>query len=352
MRADRLLSILLLLQVNTRLTARELAERLEVSERTILRDMEALSTAGVPVTAERGTGGGWHLLQEYRTDLTGMNAAEAQSLFLARSSRLLADLGMGRVADAALIKLIASLPAGARRDVEHTRERLHVDGAGWYKSDEAFPWLPMIQDAVWRERRVQMDYQRADGTAVSRLVDALGLVAKGSIWYLVGAVEGEMRSYRVSRVQQAQVLEERCVRPQGFSLAAFWEQSVVELKAGVPRYPARVRVAPELLTRLRRSQSPRIEREEEIDENGWTILSVMFETEGEACDFILRLGARIEVLEPPALRARVKQIAENIVALYIPLMFSARVDLAGDAEDRANDPLCSPLSASHDLTEN
>lgn len=343
MRADRLLSILLLLQVNTRLTARELADRLEVSERTILRDMEALSATGVPVTAERGAGGGWHLLQAYRTDLTGLNAAEAQTLFLTRSSRLLADLGMGRIADAALIKLMASLPAGSRRDVEHTRERLHVDGAGWFKLDEAFPWLPLIQEAVWRERRVQMDYQRADGTAVSRLVDALGLVAKGSVWYLVGAVEGEMRSYRVSRVRQAQVTEEPCARPEGFNLAAFWEQSVTEVKAGIPCYPVRVRVGSELLTRMRRTQSPRIEREEEVDENGRTILSVMFETEDEACDFILQLGSRIEVLEPPALRTRVRQIAESIVTLYTPLNFAARAeDFAGEAADRAIDLLCSP----------
>ncbi len=352
MRADRLLSILLLLQVNTRLTARQLAERLEVSERTVLRDMEALSAAGVPVTAERGAGGGWHLLQEYRTDLTGLNVAEARTLFLIRSSRLLTDLGMGQVADAALIKLMASLPAASQQDMKYTRERLHVDGAGWYKSDEAFPWLPVLQDAVWRERRVQMDYQRADGTAVSRRADALGLVAKGSIWYLVGAVEGEMRSYRVSRVQQAQVTEEPCVRPEGFSLATFWEQSVAELKASVPCYPARVRVAPELLTRLRRSQSPRIEREEEVGENGWTLLSVMFETEGEACDFILQLGGRIEVVEPPALRARVRQTAESIVTLYTPLNFAARAkDLAGEAEDRAVDPLCSPTENKQGTTK-
>ena len=321
MRADRLLSILLLLQVNTRLTARQLAQRMEVSERTVLRDMEALCAAGVPLAAERGAGGGWHLLQEYRTDLTGLNAAEARTLFLARSSRLLADLGMGRIAEAAFIKLMASLPAGSRRDVEHTRERLHVDGAGWFKSDEAFPWLPVLQDAVWRERRVQMDYQRADGTAVSRLVDALGLVAKGSVWYLVGAVDGSVRSYRVSRVQQAQVTEEQCVRPEGFSLVAYWEQSIVEVKAGIPCYPVRVRVGPELFTRLRRSQSPRIEREEERDENGWTILSAMFETEDEACDFVLQMGSRMEVLEPSDLRTRVRQIAESIVTLYTPLEF-------------------------------
>lgn len=318
MRADRLLSILLLLQVNKRLTARQLAQRLEVSERTVLRDMEALTAAGVPVTAARGNGGGWHLLQEYRTDLTGLNAAEVHTLFLARSSRLLADLGMGRVADAALIKLVASLPARSQRDVEHTRERLHVDGAGWYPSDEAFPWLSLLQEAVWAGRRVQTRYQRADGTEVERLVDALGLVAKGRVWYFVGAVEGEIRSYRVSRVQQACITEERCVRPEGFNLAAFWEQSVVELKASVPSYRVRVRIAPELLTRLRHSRTLSIEREENVDEAGWVTLTLLFEVENEACDRLLQLGSDVEVIEPSALRARVRTIAQSMVALYAP----------------------------------
>jgi len=322
MRADRLLSILLLLQVNTRLTARTLAERLEVSERTILRDMEALGAAGVPVTAERGTGGGWGLVQGYWSDLTGLNAAETQTLFLVRSSRLLADLGMGRAADAALIKLLASLPARSQRDVEYTRQRLHIDGAGWYQSGEAFPLLPALQEAVWQEQQVQIEYQKADGSIVERLVNPLGLVAKGSIWYLVAGAEGGLRSYRVSRVQAACMTNAPCVRPPGFDLAAFWEQSVAELKAGVPRYPATLRVAPDLLTRMRRSRTPCVEREEEPDETGWVTLSVVFEVESEACDFIMRLGPGIEVIEPAALRSRVRQLAESIVAVYVPKAMS------------------------------
>lgn len=316
MRADRLLSILLLLQVNTRLTARALAERLEVSERTILRDMEALGAAGVPVTAERGTGGGWGLVQGYRSDLTGLNAAETQTLFLVRSSRLLADLGTGQAADAALIKLLASLPVRSQRDVEYTRQRLHIDGAGWYQSGEAFPLLPTLQEAVWSERQVQMEYQRADGSTLERRVNPLGLVAKGSVWYLVAEADGSLRSYRVSRVRAACLSDVPCVRPPGFELAAFWEQSVAELKANVPRYPATLRVAPDLLARMRRSRTPRVEGESEPDAQGWATLSVMFEVEGEACDFILRQGASVEVLEPAALRARVQQIAESIVAVY------------------------------------
>src|SRR5579872_4220872 len=179
MRADRLLSILLLLQINRRLTARELAKRLEVSERTILRDMEALSTAGVPVTAERGIGGGWYLLEEYRTNLTGMSEAEIRTLFLMQPTRLLADLGWHQASEAALIKLLAALPSLSRRNAEDMRQRIHVDTASWHRPEEAFPYLQTLQDAIWQERKLHMLYQRSDDSTVERLVDPLGLVAKG-----------------------------------------------------------------------------------------------------------------------------------------------------------------------------
>src|ERR1039458_3833628 len=152
MRADRLLSILLLLQVHRRVTARDLAKRLEVSERTILRDMDALSGAGVPVVAERGAGGGWSLLEGYQTKLTGLSAAEIQSLFLARPPRLMADLGLKHEADAAMIKLQASLPAGARQHADFARQRILVDTRGWRDPAESVGGLPGLLGGVWRAR--------------------------------------------------------------------------------------------------------------------------------------------------------------------------------------------------------
>src|SRR5919199_466250 len=171
MRADRLLSIMLLLQIYKRLTARELARRLEVSERTIHRDMEALSTAGVPVTALRGAGGGWALVDGYRTNLTGLNASEVQTLFAGLPERLLADLGLGRDADAAHVKLLAALPPSARGDAEYARRRVHVDVAGWNGADERVPHLHTIQEAVWRGRRLFFDYASDCAGAAERLVD-------------------------------------------------------------------------------------------------------------------------------------------------------------------------------------
>lgn len=317
MRADRLLSILLLLQMHQRLTARALAKRLEVSERTIHRDMEALGVAGVPITAERGTGGGWRLLEGYRTNLTGLSGPEIQALLLAKPSRLLADLGLRQAADAALIKLLAALPAISRSTAEYARQRLHVDGAGWHESAEAVPYLLPIQEAIWQERRLRLTYQRGDGTTVERLADPLGLVAKGSIWYLVAVVAGEIRNYRVSRVQGVQATAEPFTRPPTFDLAAYWEQSTADFKANLPRYPATLRADPSIVPSMRHADRyAHVEHVGPPESDGWLTLSMLFEEEHNACEYVLRFGPLVEVIEPATLRELVIRSAESIVARY------------------------------------
>ncbi|HEV8190152.1 MAG TPA: YafY family protein [Ktedonobacterales bacterium] len=317
MRADRLLSILMLLQVHRKMTAFDLARRLEVCERTIHRDMEALGVAGVPVLAERGAGGGWRLLEGYRTNLTGLNEVEVQALFLTKPPRLLADLGLEKASDAALLKLLAALPALQRNGAEYVRQRIHVDVAGWRQSEETVPLLPALQEAVWQERKLRFTYRRGDGVAVERVVDPLGLVAKGSIWYLVAAVEGEPRSYRVSRVQAAEIVDEECARPLGFDLASFWGESTAQFSAHLPRYSATLRVEASVLPRLRTGGwYTRVEREEAPDADGWVQVVVQFEDEHGAREYALSFGPRLEVLEPLELREQVSRAAEGIVALY------------------------------------
>lgn len=317
MRADRLLSILLLLQTHQRMTAHELAKRLEVSERTIHRDMEALSAAGVPVVAERGTGGGWGLLGTYQTTLTGLTEAEAHALFLTQPARLLTDLGLHKASEAALIKLFASLPAMHRQNAEYVRQRIHIDGAGWHTSEEAVPLLPTLQDAIWQERKLHITYQRGNDTTVERLVNPLGLVAKGSVWYLVATVDEKTLTYRVSRIQHASITDEACVRPAHFELAAYWEQSSADFKANLPRYPAIVRVSPTILSYMRYvGRYVRIEHVEPPDADGWSRVSLCFEGEHNACEYVLGFGARMEVLEPESLRELVIREARNIVEFY------------------------------------
>ena len=313
MRADRLLSILLLLQVHRRVTARDLAKRLEVSERTILRDMEALSGSGVPVTAERGAGGGWSLLDNYQTKLTGLSAAEIQSLFVARQPRLMADLGLQHEAEAALIKLQASLPAGTREQADFARERILIDARGWRDSAESLSCLPVLLDAVWRGRRVRFLYSRVLGEATERAGDPLGLVAKGSVWYLVAIADGEPRTYRVSRISGAAILDQPVARPADFDLAAYWERSASEFREKLPRYYATFLASPPVM-RWVRYRGWRLEQE--TPEGDRVRLRMRFDVEEEAVQFALSFGGEVEVIEPHELRAKVLAGAAAIAARH------------------------------------
>jgi predicted DNA-binding transcriptional regulator YafY len=318
MRADRLLSIVLLLQTHGQLSSRTLAERLEVSERTIHRDMEALSVSGIPVVAERGSSGGWSLLGEYRTNLTGLNEAEIQSLFVMQPPKLLADLRLKKASEGALLKLLAALPAMYRQGAEQARRRIHIDTGGWSKTEETVPLLPVLQEAIWSERKLRFTYVRGPGCdEVEREVDPLGLVAKGSAWYLVAAVDGQTRSYRISRVSRAQVLEQPATIPAGFDLATFWEQSTTSFKSALPNYVAKFRVAPDAFLRLRfAGRFARVGDAVETDQDGWIRVSVGFDVEEIACEYALSFGSKLEVLEPRSLREKVIAAAQQVIDFY------------------------------------
>lgn len=318
MRADRLLSLLLTLQTEGKVKARELARRLEVSPRTIYRDLDALTAAGVPVYAEPGPTGGVALLGGYETQLTGLNRAELQTLFFGKPPALLQDLGMSRVADAALLKVLASLPA-EQQGASRARQRLYIDTTGWATSRDAVPTLPLLYEAVG-ERRVTLRYARPDKNGgdktVTRTVDPLGLVARGSTWYLIAAVEEQLRTYRVSRIEHAEVTDEACVTPE-FDLAAYWEASKAAFREQLPRYPITVRADPRGLERIRSGRPVRAVTEAEApDEHGWVKLTLLFEVDWEACEFLLSLGPAAVVLEPPELRKRVGRLALETAQLY------------------------------------
>lgn len=317
MRADRLISILLLLQIHRRLTSHELAERLEVSERTIHRDMEALSIAGIPVFSERGTGGGWSLIDGYQSKLTGLSEAEVQALFLTRPAGLLADLGLDKASAAGLIKLQASLPLPHQRDATFAQERIHIDLTGWNNAKEAVPVLPTLLEAVWNERKLQITYNRGECETVERVLDPLGLVAKGSAWYLVARVEDSFRSYRVSRVQSATVLPVPCERPAAFDLAAYWQESAREFKEKFPRYAVTLRVHPDFVMHLYLvGRFSRVEKIEEPETDSWRQAIIVFQVEEMAVQGLLGLGANIEIVEPPELRAKIIEEAEKLLAFY------------------------------------
>jgi len=305
MRAARLVSLLLLLQTRGQLTAGELAGRLEVSVRTVHRDVESLAAAGVPVEAVRGPAGGYRLSGGYRTRLTGLTADEAEALFAAGMPGPAAELGLGGELAAARLKVLAALPAELQERATRAQRLFHLDTRGWFRAGDRVPHLPALANALWRGRRVRIRY-REGLRVVRRTLDPLGLVLKGGAWYLVAHRSAGMRVYRVSRVVSVRPLEQELVRPGGFDLAGFWDEWSRSFEQNRPRVEVAIRVSEDVRRLLPRDQ--RIGREGEV--------VVAFENLVEAQRELLRFGADLEVLAPPELRERVAATARAVAGLY------------------------------------
>ncbi|MFL5691335.1 MAG: helix-turn-helix transcriptional regulator [Ktedonobacteraceae bacterium] len=231
MRADRLLSILLLLQTRGRMTARELAEHMEVSERTIYRDIEALGMAGIPVYTERGPGGGCTLLDGYQTRLTGLTEAEIRALFLLNMAHPLADLGLDKALDDALLKLSAALPMAQRQEAEQVRQRIYLDTTTPQSSKPIAQHLQTLQAAIWQDRKLALSYHAGDGTLSEQLVEPYGLVSTPQAWYLVGAVNGEKQVFCVSHLHEVASTAEAFARPTCFDLSLYWTEYCQQTQA-------------------------------------------------------------------------------------------------------------------------
>src|SRR5512134_1360774 len=250
MRADRLLSLLMLLQSRGQMTAQELAAELEVSERTIYRDIMALSAAGVPVYAARGPGGGVRLIEEYRTTLTGLTPDETRALFMMSIPTPLLQLGMGETFKGALLKLSASLPDTRRAEEERTRQRIMLDSSWWFQSQQDVPCLQTIQQALFQDRRLKIKVRwEFFNTEFEQDAEPYGLVAKANIWYLVYGRGGNPHVSRVSQIVEAEMMSDCFDRSPDFQLESFWENWCREYESQPP-FRARVRVAPEALSSL------------------------------------------------------------------------------------------------------
>jgi predicted DNA-binding transcriptional regulator YafY len=319
MRASRLLSILILLQMRGRLSAEMLAREFEVSVRTIYRDIDQLSAAGVPVYAERGRAGGFALLDGYRTRLTGFTPGEANALLLAGAGGAAADLGIGAEAAAAQLKLLASLPEDSGASAQRVAARFHLDPMNWYSRAEAIESLPALASAVWREKRIRMRYESWKDL-VTREADPLGLVLKAGVWYLVAAVKAEPRTYRVSNIQELEVLEAPAKRPARFDLARFWKTWTHAFEARLMGERATVKLSP-AGRKLLRDVNPAAHEAVEAAHRpckpaGWVRADIPVEGVDYSALQLLRLGAEIEVLEPSTLRRAVARAAADVAALY------------------------------------
>jgi predicted DNA-binding transcriptional regulator YafY len=317
MRADRLLSILLLLQNKGKMTTKELAYELEVTERTIHRDMEALSIAGIPVIAERGKAGGWKLIDQYKTNLTGLKESEIMSLFISPSFQLLSDLGLSKDWYDARQKMVAAMPNSFQKDSLEVWNRIHVDTSSWKQPTEKINSFKILQQSIWDERKLQIKYERADGEVIGRIINPLGLVAKGSTWYLIASSEEKIRNYRASRLLSVTLLDENFSRPVDFHLEKYWSDSTQNFIKSLPKYAVSVEVSPSIQNRIKfTGRFVQIDKIGSSGENGWIPISFCFDTEQEAIDYILGFGDQIRIIHPDSLKEKVYQMAERIVHFY------------------------------------
>jgi predicted DNA-binding transcriptional regulator YafY len=319
MLASRLLSLLMLLQSRGRMSAPALARQLEVSVRTVYRDIDSLSAAGVPVYGDAGRNGGYQLRDGWRTQLTGLTAGEARALFIAGLPGPAKALGLGEAAASAHLKLMAALPGDWQADAERVGSRFHLDPVDWFRDAAPADHLRAVAQAVWSEQRLRMRYESWTEVA-EREIEPLGLVLKAGAWYVVGRRGRVARTYRLSNMHEVQVLAQRFKRPRAFDLAAYWEDATLRFEEGVYRDFATLRASAAGLKRLQ-GFSPVVAQAVQRtaaapDANGWVTVTVPIESIEHAAREMLRLGAEAEVLAPRELRERLRSAAQALLALY------------------------------------
>ena len=306
MRAGRLLSIMMMLQARRTMTAPALAEALEVSERTILRDIDQLSAAGVPLWSNRGRNGGFQLREGWSTELTGLTQHEASALFLAGLPGPATELGLGSAATSARLKMVASLPAEWREQADRVSARLHIDPIDWYRAQETPAFLRQTADAVWNGYRIEVKYQSWKRLRTHEL-DALGIVLKGGAWYLVGRPEGARAplTFRLSNITGFRSTGRRFVRPKGFDLVQYWKDSLARFEAELARLQAQIAVSPRALSwlandRIRFTPVPAARKARRPKE--WTEVLVPVESIEQGVRRFLSYGKEVAVIGPAELR--------------------------------------------------
>jgi predicted DNA-binding transcriptional regulator YafY len=319
MRASRLLNVLTILQARGRVTATALAGACQVSVRTIYRDVDALSAAGIPIYADRGAEGGYRLLDGYQVRLNGLSSLEAETLFFAGLSGPAADLGLGADMAAAETKLLAALPQDLRQSAVRARNRFLFDSPAWFERAEDVPHLARIAKAVWRQNRLAFEYESWKGRK-KRLVDPLGIVLKAGAWYLAGQVDDGVRTYRVARMTKVEVQAETFMRPTGFDLATYWQHATKRLDAELHHRSAKIRVSPQGLKVLPHALSPYVWKHAIVDRvtdgNGWRTVTLPVGNDRLVGFDLLRLGAEIEVIEPQDLREEMAKTAARLAQMY------------------------------------
>jgi predicted DNA-binding transcriptional regulator YafY len=321
MRAGRLLSLLMLLQTRGRMTAQQLADELEVSVRTIYRDVDALHSAGVPLYGDAGHAGGYQLLGGYRTRLTGLTAAEAETLFLSGLPGPAAELGLGAVLATATLKLRAALPPSLREGADRLSERFYLDAPGWYRQAADTSHLPVVASAVWDRQVIQVRYRRwKEPTEVTRRLEPHGLVLKAGVWYVVARCDGAFRTYRIDQIVEALPCDCGFDAQPGFDLEGYWRSYLADFHRHLHTGHALIRLSPHGTERMRGLLSGAVTSavlgEGTTGPDGWTTARVPIESVGQALSDFLRLGADIEIIEPTELRDQAARASRAMTVLY------------------------------------
>jgi len=318
MRADRLLSLILVLQTRGKQTAKTLAAELTVSRRTILRDVEALSLAGIPIYSEGGHGGGIALDEGYRTSLTGLHTPEVQSLFIASNSTALNEVGLGDAGERLLLKLLAALPAAHRPTVDHIRQRLMIDPAWWWRDTHTPPFWDDLQQAVYEDRLIETTYERYDGEIVQRALEPYSLVNKSSLWYLIALRDGEFRTYRVSRFHQLTLQPQTFNRRPDFDLPTYWNDHLQDFIDSFSEYKITLRVHPERVKFVQWLTPGRWQLLGAPDSDGWQTLQVVMDSPQLAKMLVFGLGTQGQVITPPDLAESVRADARALLNVNLP----------------------------------
>lgn len=320
MRADRLISIIMLLQTHEKMTAEQLSEELEVSQRTIYRDITALNTAGVPVYTDRGPGGGIALLENYRTSLTGISEDEARALFMLSIPEAMVELGMDQKLKTVLLKLAVSLPNARREVLAQTQQRIYLDSSTWTPTEGPAIHLSIVHQAVWENKILRILYQGIFDAKIEIEIAPLGLVSKLNNWYLMGMADGYRRVIKVKDIIEAKILDQDFIRDGDFNLVTAWMEWCSNYQDRQPVYQVKVRVAPELYKRLGmylgetvRYKIIMIDKSDEID---WIVVIIWYENFFRARESILSMGNAAEVLEPEPLKRSVIDFAMQIIDFY------------------------------------
>ena len=319
MRADRLVAIVLLLQTHGQMTAGDLAERLEASERTIRRDLDALSGAGVPVYAQRGRGGGWALLGGHRIDLSGLTTEEAQALFLVAGPQALAGLGVAPGVKSALRKLLAALPAPLRESAEAATAAVHVDATRWGRTEEQQPrHLDALRQAVLAGVQVNLMYAKPGTEPTWRRIHPFGLVSKAGVWYLLAGSDAGLRTFRVSRVRGVEPTEDGVERPEDFDLAQAWEEVRAKVPGRLQGMAVEIWAEPGIGRMLTAALTGwgQVEPRPGEDRGGRERLTATFPNPFAAAAELARFGRRVEVISPPEVRAELARLGGELVAAY------------------------------------